>query len=236
MCSEVLNNILLTFNENTNSHAFLIESNNQKAALQDILRLIGQINSIDNTKLENCADVKIVFPDGKEIKKNQISNIILDFQTFPVLLKHKYYIIVNSETMNLAAANVLLKFLEEPQNDVIGFFVTSNRVAVINTIVSRCQFLKLNDYIIKGEEKDYKDFIDQMGKMTKFDKLEYVSNYFSSDRPTLIKELSSLEQYLINNHLIENIWNIKLLEECIKILRKNGNQDLVILNLVRKWK
>ena len=35
----------------------------------------------------------------------------------------------------------MLKFLEEPEDSIIGFFITNNKENVIDTIKSRCQIL-----------------------------------------------------------------------------------------------
>ena len=43
--------------------------------------------------------------------------------------------------MNKEAANTMLKFLEEPEGNVIGFFITNHYDNVIPTIQSRCQHI-----------------------------------------------------------------------------------------------
>ena len=46
--------------------------------------------------------------------------------------------------MNKEAANTMLKFLEEPDGNVIGFFITNHYDNVISTIQSRCQHIMVN--------------------------------------------------------------------------------------------
>ena len=44
----------------------------------------------------------------------------------------------------------MLKFLEEPEDNILGFFITSNKERVIDTIKSRCQIMKI-DYATKSK-------------------------------------------------------------------------------------
>ena len=52
-------------------------------------------------------------------------------------------VVINDvELLNTSAANSILKFLEEPEENIIAILITSNRNLVINTIVSRCQVIR----------------------------------------------------------------------------------------------
>lgn len=233
-----------SFNENKNSHAFLMETNNIDQCLEDILKLILDINNISREIIfENISDIKVIFPDGKDIKREQISAIIEEFQMFPVELKHRYYIIVSSELMNQSSANVILKFLEEPDNAVIGFFITSNRAAMINTIASRCQHYKFNYQDLNQINNDIvEEFILNMSNKQIYQKILFLNNFISKERVENIKKLRDIRNYLVNNKDL-NIENIKLLvkrvsllDNIVERLSKNGNQELVILDLARNWK
>ena len=59
--------------------------------------------------------------------------------------KFRIYIIEDAEKLNKHAGNSLLKFLEEPEENIIGILVTNNRHNVLNTLVSRCQVYKLKN-------------------------------------------------------------------------------------------
>lgn len=58
----------------------------------------------------------------------------------------QFYIIEYAENLNSSSANALLKFLEEPDDEIIAILVTKNINKVISTIVSRCQIVNLNHY------------------------------------------------------------------------------------------
>jgi DNA polymerase-3 subunit delta' len=53
----------------------------------------------------------------------------------------KVMIIWMAEKMNIAAANKLLKLIEEPPNKTVFLLITENEEQIINTIRSRCQAL-----------------------------------------------------------------------------------------------
>ena len=51
------------------------------------------------------------------------------------------YILMFSESLNTSSANTMLKFLEEPEENILGFFITNNKENIIDTIKSRCQII-----------------------------------------------------------------------------------------------
>lgn len=65
-----------------------------------------------------------------------------NFSTVPIYTKDNIYIIKNAEAMTQSSANTMLKFLEEPEEHIMGFFITSNLNNVIPTIRSRCEVIK----------------------------------------------------------------------------------------------
>jgi hypothetical protein len=58
----------------------------------------------------------------------------------------KIYIIHLIEKATIGAMNSLLKFLEEPVDDVVAIITTQNISKVLATIISRCQLIRLKDY------------------------------------------------------------------------------------------
>ncbi len=140
------------------SHAYLIETRNYKNADSIILSLgkflycSRHVKTMDCSSCNLCtlidngtnADFIQIRPDGSMIKKNQILNLKEKFKTTS-FEEHssRIYIIYEAEKLNKEAANALLKFLEEPESDVIAILVTDNRYRVINTIRSRCQIFSL---------------------------------------------------------------------------------------------
>lgn len=141
--------IIDSFHEKNNSHAFLLSTNNIDNCLNDVLDIVKVINC-DNSGNDGCnicntidsntnPDVILVRDTGKEIKKDTILNIIESFSTKPSISKYSTYIICNADKMNEFSANKLLKFLEEPEGNIIGFFITDKLNGIIPTIRSRCE-------------------------------------------------------------------------------------------------
>lgn len=102
-------------------------------------------NICSRIKSGNFGELRIINPVNGVIKKEEIINLRDVFQTKSIEGKNQVYIINDVETLNLSAANALLKFLEEPDSNTVAIFTTTNINAVINTIVSRCQTIKLNN-------------------------------------------------------------------------------------------
>ena len=136
------------------SHAFLLETNNQEKCLKELLQFLSKINEVENeqeniklNKLilnETLPSLVVIRPDGNSIKKEQIINLKTSFQTKPIFSKYNMYVILNAEDLNPSSANTILKFLEEPEDFILGFFITDNKENIIDTIRSRCEIIRVN--------------------------------------------------------------------------------------------
>jgi len=137
------------FNENVNSHVFLIETNNTDLCLKDIKDLIKKIIkaqdkiTCDQIDSENYIEMIIIRPDGKEIKKDQILRLQERLKNEPILSEKLIYIINPANALSEVSANKLLKTIEEPNKHIIGFLITENIDAILPTIKSRCEILSL---------------------------------------------------------------------------------------------
>lgn len=140
------------------SHAYLFELNDNIYAYEMIMSFVKKVlsNGDDNIAKRiddgNYPELKHIFPDGQLIRKEQLEELQKSFSTIPLENDKRFYIIHDSEKLNVAAANSLLKFLEEPSDGIIAILLTNNINLILKTIVSRCQILtfsknKLEDYI-----------------------------------------------------------------------------------------
>ena len=98
-------------------------------------------------------DLMIIKSFDKVIKKEQILNIKAEMKEKSINSGKQFYIIEYAENLNSSSANALLKFLEEPDDEIIAILVTKNINKVISTIVSSCQIVNLNHYNIKHHSK-----------------------------------------------------------------------------------
>lgn len=141
--------------DNRLSHVFLIETNDKSSALNDLLEFIKVINCphefLDNCQkcnlchlisTNNLPSLKIINPDGQAIKEYQMEELKRTFIKIPYLSKYNVYIINDADKFNSFSANTMLKFIEEPTDNLIGFLITNNKENVIDTIKSRCEIIK----------------------------------------------------------------------------------------------
>lgn len=146
---EVKEIILNSFHEKKNSHAFLLVTNNIERCIKDVKSIIKIVNCNADGK-DNCnicnlidgnnnPDIIFVEPEGKEIKTDSILNIISTFTTKPLISKYSMYVISEADKLNISSSNKILKFLEEPDGNVIGFFITDKLQGILPTIKSRCE-------------------------------------------------------------------------------------------------
>ncbi len=83
----------------------------------------------------------------EELEKQQsmrvetIRKLTASCQQKPVFAKWKVYIIDNAEKLIPAAANALLKFIEEPPPNTVWIFISSKKEVMLSTIKSRCQLI-----------------------------------------------------------------------------------------------
>ena len=106
----------------------------------------------------NYPDLTIIRPDGQFVKRNQLSELQKKFQNKPIISNKKVYIISECDKMNASSANSILKFLEEPSDDIVAILLTTNISMVLPTILSRCQILNLNNI---NNEKDIYEVIKE---------------------------------------------------------------------------
>jgi len=162
--NELKNNML--------SHAYLIDDNDSGESYNIVKAFIKAILcDSDHSVIEKCdcntcrliekdnyPEVKVIKADGMYIKKGQLLELQQEFSRAAVYGKKRIYIICECEKMRTEAANSILKFLEEPNDDIIAFLITNSFDNVLTTIVSRCQIIKLNNDNKKKVENEYVDF------------------------------------------------------------------------------
>lgn len=144
------------------SHAYLIETEDSSTEFPLVLLFVKmilcplEINKCDKLNCSKCnvcrlideknfPDFEIIEADGNQIKKNQLLELKDEFQKTSLIGKRRVYVIKGAEKLNPSSANTILKFLEEPEENIIAILLTRNRYQVLDTILSRCQILALND-------------------------------------------------------------------------------------------
>lgn len=86
-------------------------------------------------------DLHVISPDGQSIKIDQIRELIESFATTGFESRKKVVIIHEAEKMGAAAANSILKSIEEPERETFIFLLTNNENRILPTIRSRTQLV-----------------------------------------------------------------------------------------------
>ncbi len=84
-------------------------------------------------------DLHVLEREGDLIRFEQIRPVIAELSLKPFVAAHRVWVIPEVEYLHPAAANKLLKSIEEPPSYVVFILVTDRLERVLPTIVSRCQ-------------------------------------------------------------------------------------------------
>lgn len=157
-------NIIKTYFSNDNiGHAYLLKTSDFNIIIKIVKIILSKkevVDNIDTLIMEGIyPDFKIIEPEGQWIKKEQILNLKEEFKAKSSYNNKRIYVIKNAENLNKSSGNTLLKFLEEPDEDIIALLITENKNKVMDTIVSRCEFINLN-YNYNEDDNDYNDAIE----------------------------------------------------------------------------
>lgn len=206
-----LKNLINYYHEDKLSHAYLIETNDIDKCLTELKYVLKNINCPHEYK-DNCSNCNlcnlldnnylpsfiVIEPDGINIKKEQILDLKSRFSTMPLYTKENIYIIKEAEKLNQSSANTMLKFLEEPEDNILGFFLCYNANNVISTIASRCEIIKV--YYKNNEDTIYNN--------------EYFSNVYNYLRKI---ELEKKYGIMYNKSMLLNLYSEK--EDYVNIFK-----------------
>lgn len=230
------------------SHAYLFETNNYRNANKFIKSFIKALlcpnhhmtNSSDCRychliETDNFPEIKVINPDGFWIKKEKLISLQEEFSKKPVMGDRKVYIINGADKLNKQSANSILKFIEEPDNNITAILVTNNLYTVLPTIRSRCQILSFQSV----KQKFPSEFKTE-------DKLLSILSLESENPENQIEKINKVidfVNYYEKNHLntllfINKLWNenIKTKEEYDKAfeLMILYYKDILSIKLNRK--
>ena len=167
----VIKSLTNTLKTNKLSHAYLVVGEDSLYSDEFILSFVKAIFCLENKdkefySCENCKNCNSInhgnyvdfykLASETSIKKDEIQTLKSDLSVKSFYGK-KIYWIKDIEKMTEQAANSLLKFLEEPEDDIIAILSCKNISAVLPTIISRSQQIKLvgqseNDEVETNEE------------------------------------------------------------------------------------
>lgn len=254
---------------NNVSHAYLIETNNYYRGFDFALSFAKTLLCPENnTNSEHCgkctqcfridnknfSELEIIEPDGVWIKKEQLDALQKKFSTKSLDGGRKVYIINHAEKLNQSSSNSILKFLEEPEDNIVAILIVDNSYSLLDTIVSRCQAIKLNDVrnskeaaktkekiaeILFNNEIDINNFInnDESDNFVS-GVIDFIKNIEKQKLNVVLKENQLCSMFLNDKLLFDRFINVSLLfyKDCLDYLvRKKisifneNNEDIVFV-------
>jgi len=191
---------------------------------------------LDNNKkniLEN-PDLMALSPSDsdKQITIGKIRELEKVLGLYPYCSRYKIAIIEQAEKMNKAAANALLKTLEEPSGTTILLLLSSDSKNMLDTIKSRCQRIKF----LPVKRKLLEEFLkDKVREKSEAERIIEISGYqpgkiieFLKDRKKINAAIESIGKFAA---VIKKNENDKISEA--ERISKNEINDIV--NTLDLW-
>lgn len=177
---------------------------------------------IDNDEFD---DLYIVNPDTIGINSEEISKLLNYMETKSLRDNgRRVYIIYGFERLTRDISNKILKFLEEPQENIYAILLTENFEKILPTIVSRCQVM---NFSFPNKE----DNIEKIELMMKF-----LSTLIVNKKKTIAYENDYFYEAFTNR--LDFYDNFEILEKIIsETLNSNyqNNENKYILNDLKKY-
>ncbi len=259
--NEIVTSILTN---NKISHAYLVESKGYDRTKELVISFVKFLlcssrcikssdcssicnlcNLIDNNTYSN---LKIIEPDGLWIKKEQLENLKIDFKTKSIDESPRVYVIFEADKLNKTSANSILKFLEEPEDNIIAILVTNNRYNMLNTIVSRCQLITLSNNM-DLDSKDFINFDDGLNFVMDYERnniklFAYLNNVFNiksksrDDYYQLLRIMEFLYDLTLKYKIGKEIdKNISYFDDIVYIANTNSINDIIRkMNVIEEQK
>lgn len=153
-----------TIQKNRLAHLYLIigpKGSGKSQLIDDVSYLILNQHKPESPHLKlqikerKVQNMIVIEPDGLSIKKEQILALQSEFSKTALVDGPRIYVIKGIEKISIAAANSLLKFMEEPSShNVYGFLLAEDKDQVLRTIQSRAQILTLKSIDEDDLEKE----------------------------------------------------------------------------------
>lgn len=195
-----------TIDNNKYSHAYLFETNGYYNSIPLVFSFVKAIlcpshgqhqeqmpcpvcEMIDS---HNYPELQVIKPDGLWIKKEQLANLKEEFNQKAIMGNKKVYVILEAEKLNQASANSILKFLEEPEENIIAILVTNNIYQMLSTIISRCQKLSFKE----GVKPQNVENTETKLSLILFNKKDIDEELYEK-----IKKVINFPKYYENHHL-----------------------------------
>lgn len=108
----------------------------------------GQCHSCVQIEAETHPDFLLISPEGSMIKIGQVRELQERIYLKPIAGEYRFVIFDRAESINVEAANALLKVLEEPPDRTVLILITTRLHGMLETVVSRCQRIRFSPLTI----------------------------------------------------------------------------------------
>ena len=236
------------------SHAYLLTVNSLEVAFSYAKELAKSIilqgikeDSFDYEDIsykidhDEFDDLYMVNPETIGINNEEINKLMTYMETKSLREDgRRVYIIYGFERLSSTISNKILKFLEEPGENIYAILLTENFEKIIPTIVSRCQILNFS-FSEKEEDLDkinklkefLKELIDKKKSMIAYE-YDYFNDLFTN-RIEFYEYFEILERIISEtlNYLYYNKENDYVLNE---LTCYSSTTIINILNITNKLK
>ena len=175
-----------------------------------------ECSSCQKIEHRNHPDVRIIAPENDSIKIEQIRNLKRESSYKLYEGRKKVWIIEEADKFGLAAANSILKILEEPPPQTVLILISQTKEGLLPTILSRCEVIRFFPLPLQEIEKIIAQQLPQ-----------------GSDKIHILAKLARgrVEEAL---HLIKEENTLKIREELLNALRRNMNLE-EMFKLTAQW-
>ena len=165
---------------------------------------------------QNHPDVRKIVPENGSIKIEQIRNLKRESSYKLYEGRKKVWIIEEADKFGLAAANSILKILEEPPPQTVLILISQIKEGLLPTILSRCEVIRFFPLPLPEIEKMMTQQLPQ-----------------GSNEIHILAKLAQgrVEEAL---HLTKEANTLRIREELLSALRKNMNLE-EIFKLTAQW-
>lgn len=183
----------------------------------------------------NHPDLHLVNEDEKNIKREDIDNLIDSIYKKAYESKWKVYIIKDAHLMTAQAANTFLKTLEEPPDHTVTILLTTNSSLLLPTITSRCQEIKFRNI----SKETIKKYLEKYGADDQT--LDLAVNYSRGNLNKAINILEGKDDILQKRQQIINLFDkiIKADSEIIYDLESYFDEEKdnidILIDLMITW-
>ena len=169
-----------------------------------------------------------VASDKKFIDISQIRNLILNLNKSSLNKKPRFVLIDNIEYLNKNSINSLLKFLEEP-NDNIYFLLIHNNKSILSTLKSRCLNFKI--HLTNSQSAEVLNCILKKKILNNINN-ELIDYYFTPGKILELINFSNKYEIKLENLTLKNFLRI-LIEK--NYYKKNNFGKTLLFDLIESF-